>query len=163
MWTFLEELGSFVELARPSSPKFQNHNKIEIKLWTRVYTWNFIWNWRLYLTVVSKKKLTICLTRYRNYNKEKVCVIKRSFYPPKITGDHRIFVKNLFKFLHSRVEDIFYCFSVILLRKVKCRDEHIELKLNIISKLLLTRKYCENVSQRRNSPEKQNIYIFYLL
>jgi len=76
-----------------------------------------------------EKNLTICLTRYRNYNKEKVCVIKRSFYPPKITGDHRIFVKNLFKFLHSRVEDIFYCFSVILLRKVKSRDEHIELKL----------------------------------
>jgi len=92
----------------------------------------------------EKKNLTICLTRYRNYNKEKVCVIKRSFYPPKMTGDHRIFVKNLFKFLHSRVEDIFYCFSVILLRKVKSRDEHIELKLHIISKYLPTRKYCEN-------------------
>jgi len=91
-----------------------------------------------------EKNLTICLTRYRNYNKEKVCVIKRSFYPPKMTGDHRIFVKNLFKFLHSRVEDIFYCFSVILLRKVKSRDEHIELKLHIISKYLPTRKYCEN-------------------
>ena len=74
-----------------------------------------------------EKNLTICLTRYRNYNKEKVCVIKRSFYPPKMIGDHRIFVKNLFKFLHSRVEDIFYCFSVILLRKVKSRAEHIEL------------------------------------
>ena len=84
-----------------------------------------------------EKNLTICLTRYRNYNKEKVCVIKRSFYPPKITGDHRIFVKKLFKFLHSRVEDIFYCFSVILLRKVKSRDEHIELKL-ILSANILT-------------------------
>jgi len=103
-----------------------------------------------------EKNLTICLTRYRNYNKEKVCVIKRSFYPPKMTGDHRIFVKNLFKFLHSRVEDIFYCFSVILLRKVKSRDEHIELKLHIISKYLPTRKYCEHVSQCRNSPETEN-------
>ena len=73
-----------------------------------------------------------------------------------MTGDHRIFVKNLFKFLHSRVEDIFYCFSVILLRKVKSRDEHIELKLHIISKYLPTRKYCEHVSQCRNSQETEN-------
>ena len=51
-----------------------------------LYTWNFIWNWRLYLTVVSKKKLTICLTRYRNYNKEKICVIKRSFIHPRWQG-----------------------------------------------------------------------------
>ena len=122
MWTFLEELELLMELAGPSSTVnvFQNYNKIEIKLWTRVYTWNFIWNWRLYLTVVSRKKnLTICLTRYRNYNKEKVCVIKRSFYPPKITGDHRIFVKNLFKFLHSRVEDIFYCFPLFSSERLK--------------------------------------------
>ena len=86
----------------------------------------------------EKKNSQYVLTRYRNYNKEKVCVIKRSFYPPKMIGDHRIFVKNLFKFLHSRVEDILYCFSVILLRKVKSRDEHIELKLYIISKYLPT-------------------------
>jgi len=67
----------------------------------------------------EKKNLTICLTRYRNYNKEKVCVIKRSFYPPKMTGDHRIFVKNLFKFLHSRVEDIFYCFPLFSSERLK--------------------------------------------
>jgi len=31
----------------------------------------------------GKKNLTICLTRYRNYNKEKVCVIKRFFIHPR--------------------------------------------------------------------------------
>jgi len=33
-----------------------------------------------------EKKLTICLTRYRNYNKEKICVIKRSFIHPRRQG-----------------------------------------------------------------------------
>jgi len=113
----------------------------------------------------EKKNLTICLTRYRNYNKEKVCVIKRSFYPPKMTGDHRIFVKNLFKFLHSRVEDIFYCFSVILLRKVKSRDEHIELKLYIISKYLPTQNIVkmfhnvETLQKRKTRSFKKLVFI----
>jgi len=79
-----------------------------------------------------------------------------------MTGDHRIFVKNLFKFLHSRVEDIFYCFSVILLRKVKSRDEHIELKLYIISKYLPTQnivKMFHNAMLKLSRKGKQDIFL----
>ena len=103
-----------------------------------------------------EKNLTICLTRYRNYNKEKICVIKRSFIHPRWQGITEFLSKI---YLNSYTQEL-RIYSIVF---PLFSSERLKAGMNILnwSKYyqqiyLLTWKHCEIVSRCRNSLEKEN-------